>query len=197
LKGKPVERFMTFLQLVSHKAQAIAEDLLDYFEAETIDFHDCRGQSYDNASNMSGRYTGMQARLRDVHPVAFYIPCTAHSLNLVGVSAAECCVAAVSFFGFVQALYVYFSASTHRWSVLTDSLGKKGLTVKSLSDTRWSARADAVKALCAGYNCIKTALMDITSDDDQNGTTRHDAKCLAASMGTLENAFMADFWNVV
>ena len=34
-------------------------------------------------------------------------------------------------------------------------------------------------------------------DDDQNGTTRHDAKCLAASMGTLENAFMADFWNVV
>jgi hypothetical protein len=197
LKGKPVERFMTFLQLVSHKAQALAQDLLDYFEAETIDFHDCRGQSYDNASNMSGRYTGMQARLRDVNPVAFYIPCTAHSLNLVGVSAAECCVAAVSFFGFVQALYVYFSASTHRWSVLTDSLGKKGLTVKSLSDTRWSARSDAVKALCAGYNCIKTALMDITSDDDQNGTTRHDAKCLAASMGTLENAFMADFWNVV
>lgn len=62
LKGKPVERFMTFLQLVSHKAQALAQDLLDYFEAETIDFHDCRGQFYDNASNMSGRYTGMQAR---------------------------------------------------------------------------------------------------------------------------------------
>jgi len=36
---------------------------------------------------MSGKYTGMQARLRDVNPVAFYIPCTAHSLNLVVVSA--------------------------------------------------------------------------------------------------------------
>jgi len=197
LRGEPVERFMTFLQLGSHKAEALVQDLLDYFKAETIDFSDCRGQSYDNASNMSGKYTGMQARLRDVNPFAFYIPCTTHSLNLVGVSAADCCVVAVSFFGFVQQLYTFFSASTHRWSVLKESLGKKGLTVKSLSETRWSARADAVKALCAGYNCIKTALLDIKSDDGQNGTTRHDADCLAASMDTLENAFMSDFWNVI
>ena len=66
LRGQPVERFMTFLQLESHKAQALAQDLLDYFEAETIDFHDCRGQSYDNAGNMSGRYTGMPARLHQL-----------------------------------------------------------------------------------------------------------------------------------
>ena len=48
----------------------------------------------------------------------FYIPCMAHSLNLSGVSAAESCVNAVSFFGFVEKLYVFFSASTHRWNRL-------------------------------------------------------------------------------
>ena len=197
LRGEPVKRFMTFLQLGSHKAEALAQELLDYLKAETIDFSDCRGQSYDNASNMSGKYTGMQARLRDVNPVALYIPCTAHSLNLVGVSAVDCCVSAVSFFGFVQGLYTFFSASTHRWSVLNESLGSKGLTVKSLSETRWSARADAVKALYVGYNCIKTALLDITSDNAQNGTTRHDADCLASSMDNLENAFLSDLWNVI
>jgi hypothetical protein len=29
-----------------------------------IDVADCRGQSYDNASNMSGKYNGMQAIIR-------------------------------------------------------------------------------------------------------------------------------------
>ena len=75
---------------------------------KSINFNDCRGQSYDNASNMSGKYGGMQALLRRENPLAFYIPCTAHSLNLVGVSAVDCCVDAVSFFGFVQALYTFF-----------------------------------------------------------------------------------------
>lgn len=147
LQGKAVERFMTFLQIESHKAESLASNLVTYFETQTIDFMDCRGQSYDNASNMAGRYSGMQARLRAINPLAFYIPCTTHSLNLVGLSAVDCCTDAVSFFGFVQQLYTFFSASTHRWSILSDCLGPKGLTVKSLSDTRWSARADAVKAL--------------------------------------------------
>jgi len=197
LRGQAVERFLTFLQLGSHKGDNLASNLLLYFQSETIDFMDCRGQSYDNASNMSGRYNGMQAKLRAVNPLAFYIPCTAHSLNLVGLSAVDCCIDAVSFFGFVQELYTFFSASTHRWSVLIDRLGPKGLTIKPLSETRWSARADAVKALCAGYDEVKSALQKIGSDDQQNGTTRHEANCLATSMDTLETAFLSDFWNRV
>ncbi len=47
--GKPVERFLTFHQMISHKTEAIATTLLEYLERETIDFQDCRGQSYDNA----------------------------------------------------------------------------------------------------------------------------------------------------
>ena len=58
---------------------------------------DCRGQSYDNASNMSGRYGGMQARMKAINPLAVYIPCMAHSVNLVGVNSVDCCVHAVSF----------------------------------------------------------------------------------------------------
>ena len=125
--------------------------------------------------NVSCRHTGMQARLKDAHPLAVYIPCSAHSLNLVGVSAVDCCVEAISFFGFVQQLYNFFSASIHRWTILTEQLDSNRLTVKSLSETRWSARADAVKGLCTGYNCSKSSLSKIASDSNQNGTTKHDA----------------------
>ena len=80
----------------------------------------------------------------------------------------------------VSPVFVHLcSASTHRWSVLSVCLVGHGLVVKSLSDTRWSARVDAVKAVCAGYEAIMSALLDIGVDDRQNGTTRHDAKRLA------------------
>ncbi|XP_065664392.1 zinc finger MYM-type protein 1-like [Hydra vulgaris] len=49
-----------------------------------IDITNCRGQAYDNASNMSGKYSGLQARLKERSELAFHIPCAGHSLNLVG-----------------------------------------------------------------------------------------------------------------
>ena len=109
---------------------------MQYLENESINFADCRGQTYDNASNMSGRYGGMQAYLTNVNPLAFYIPCMAHSLNLVGVCAVDCCKDAVSFFGFVQSLYTFFSASTRRWAILKEKSDTKGLVLKSLNKTK-------------------------------------------------------------
>ncbi|GFU11699.1 zinc finger MYM-type protein 1 [Trichonephila clavipes] len=42
------------------------------------------GQSFDNAANMSGRYNDVQAVPKEKNKFANYVPCTAHSLNLVG-----------------------------------------------------------------------------------------------------------------
>ena len=55
-----------------------------------INIKNCRGQNYDNASNMSGKYNGMQAHIKNHNPLAMWIPCAAHSLNLVGKYAVEC-----------------------------------------------------------------------------------------------------------
>jgi len=85
--------------------------------------------------------------MRAINPVAVFVPCARHSLNFVGVKAVECCVQVVTFFEFVRKLYTFFSASTHRWAILTASVGQHCSVVKCLSDTRWSAHADAVKAL--------------------------------------------------
>lgn len=89
---------------------------------------------------MSGIYEGLQAYVKNQNPLAVYIPCTAHSLNLVGVHSVDCCEEAVNFFSFLQMLYNFFSSSTHRWSILINSIEKKNeeslLVLKSLSDTR-------------------------------------------------------------
>jgi hypothetical protein len=44
-----------------HTERELAESLLKFLEKHGIDIANCRGQSYNNASNMSGKYNGMQA----------------------------------------------------------------------------------------------------------------------------------------
>lgn len=51
---------------------------------------------------MSGIYSGLQAGIKEINPLAEYIPCAAHSFNLIGVSAAKSNGVAVDFFGFLQ-----------------------------------------------------------------------------------------------
>lgn len=110
-EGCPVERFIRFILNSSHKAKDMATIVLETLKNYDLDIADCRGQSYDNASNMSGAYTGLQARIKEVNPLAVFIPCSAHSLNLVGTCAAGCCEAAISFFSNLQALYNFFLIS--------------------------------------------------------------------------------------
>lgn len=39
-------------------------------------------QGYDGASNMSGKYKGVQAIVREEYLKAIYVHCAAHTLNL-------------------------------------------------------------------------------------------------------------------
>lgn len=90
-----------------------------------------RGQSYDNAANMLGKYNGpASAQEKKTQQLAEYIPCSGHSLNLVGTKAADCCLRATSFFMFVQKLYVFLRASTSRWAKVV-SLVKESETKKN------------------------------------------------------------------
>lgn len=197
--GQPVERFLGFIPISSHTGSYLENTVLDTLKNIDIDIKYCRGQSYDNASNMSGKYSGLQARIKQHSEEADYIPCANHSLNLVGNCAAESCTMAVAYFNFVQNLYAFLSASTHRWETLTNCYAKKGkkLTVKCLSSTRWSARADATEALRIGYIEIKEALIKLSNDESQKSTARLEAKHLAKKISHWENALMTVIWDTL
>lgn len=44
---------------------------------------------YDGAANMSGKYRGVQARIREEEPQSTYVQCKAHNLNLEIVHACK------------------------------------------------------------------------------------------------------------
>ena len=200
LPSGPVERFIKFLEMEGHRSANLADSLLDFFKEREINIKDCRGQSYDNASNMSGKYNGLQAIIKERCRFAEYIPCFAHSLNLVGKFAAECCPEAVKFFAFVENIYTFFSASTHRWGLLAKALSNSkspSPLPKRMSDTRWSARADATSALHKGYSIIMNVLEDIAEDTDVKSECRQQARGLLVTMKTLETGLMIILWDQI
>ena len=72
---------------------------------------------------MSGKYSGLQARIRERNSLADYIPCFTRSLNLVSHSAVDNISAASKFFELIENVYCFFSASTHWWEPLVNVLG--------------------------------------------------------------------------
>ena len=195
---EPVMRFLMFLPIYSHTGENPADTLTKYLATCGLDIAHCRRQSYTNANNMSGQYSGMQARIRAINDYAIYIRCAVHSLNLVGKSAVDCCTEAVSFFRLVQAIYVFFSAFTKRWKTLSNALSTVSFRLpKRLSDTRWSAHANATAALHAEYSAFESTLDSIANDEDNNAECRHEARTLCNALGLLETALMSEVQNDV
>lgn len=88
-KGLVVERFLTYIHILSHTGISMAEEVIHYLENNNINLQHCRGQSYDNANNMTGIYEGLQAQIKKKCSVALFAPCFAHYLNLVGTHAVK------------------------------------------------------------------------------------------------------------
>ena len=193
----PVERFVTFMANKGQRAQDMFDALMEFLDSHCLDIRNCRGQSYDNASAMRGKYNGLQAKVREKNSFASWIPCTAHSLNLVGKNAVECCSSAIYYFDFVEKLFNFFTMSTHRHQLLTEALRHDSslLTLKRVTTTRWSCRADATKALKHGYQHIKDVLARIVDDNQEKGCVRCEAEGLWKRISRLETGIYTVFWN--
>ena len=69
------EEFLTFIKLERITGEKIAEN--------NVPVTNKRGKGYDGASNMSSSTSGVQARIKKEAPLATYVHCNGHCLNLV------------------------------------------------------------------------------------------------------------------
>lgn len=71
--GEAVERFLQSVPLFSHTGQSLVNTIIKTLQDCNRNIKHCRGQAYDNASNMSGKYKGMQIRIHNISPLAEYV----------------------------------------------------------------------------------------------------------------------------
>jgi hypothetical protein len=192
---------LQFIPIHGHKADHLADVVTSFIKDNNISLMNFRRQSYDNTANMSGHFSGLQARLKEQHKYALYVPCAGHSINLVGVQAVDCNLNFTTYFDFVQNLYNFFLSSTHCWEILVSHLCPHFKVVKHSSKTHWSAHSDAVTDLNDGYEEIKKCLNALLNDINQSSETRLIAQSLRKKMDELETTFFTvlgiKYWSVL
>lgn len=195
----PIERFLQFIPIKEHKSEYLCDIVLAFLDQFGIDLMDCRGQSYDNANNMSGQYSGLQQRILEKNTLAKFVPCAAHSTALIGKNAVSNSKAATVFFIFVENLYLFFVHSTYRWDKLKEFIaGKHEFVLKRSTGTRWSAKYNAIDALCFSFPSVLKALIFLQSDDcPQNEESKLTARSLLKKMGKFQIVFMLKLWHAI
>lgn len=188
------ESFLGFILINKKDAEGLVAEILSQLQEDGMKLQDCRSQCYDNAAVMAGHRSGVHQRIREMNNLAVFVNCDNHSLNLVGVHAAKQDVLMVTFFGTIEALYVFFSRSTQRWQKLKNAVP---IVVKSDSETRWSAKAESVKPINNHLADILKVLQDMTDDENETSETKSDAFQLYHRILSYDFLTLLGFWNKI
>ncbi|XP_047129679.1 uncharacterized protein LOC124809579 [Hydra vulgaris] len=80
----------------------VKQELTDVFLNELkklgLDMQNCRGQGFVKGANLKGRHSGVQTRISSLNPLAFFVSCACHNLNLFLSDAAKSSFSLVFFF---------------------------------------------------------------------------------------------------
>lgn len=186
------ESFLGFSHEDRKDAESVATVVLEQLEKLDINFSNCRSQCYDNASTMSGRLSGVNARLLAKNSLALFVNCDNHSLNLAGVHSVKHEPVMITFFGAIESLFVFFSASPKRWDRMKAKL--LTLAVESESETRWSSRFEAVKVVHSHILKIIELSEDMCEDQSETSDTRSDARLVLSRILTHDFLTLLGFW---
>lgn len=198
IDGAPIERFLGFIPIKEHTSEYLSNTVVNYFKEKKIDIMDCRGQSHDTTASMSGCYSGLQARITSINEFATYVPCAAHSLNLVGKNTIDADAEANDFFDLVERLYGFFVHSTSRWDKLKTTLhGTNVPLLKRATGTRWSSKNDAVIALDSSYAKIVGLLKSFLDKKELNALNQITAKGIINKLCQFKNIFMLKMWKII
>ena len=149
IDGEVHESFILFRDVERTDAATLFHCLTTTLDSLGLSLNQLRGQCYDGASNMRGRYNGVETRVLNVNPKAVYVHCVNHCLNLVLVDTCKSSSECRNFFGLVERLYSFIEASPRRHTIFQCCQRERGnnkpSALKKLIETRLACRCDALR----------------------------------------------------
>lgn len=173
--GVPQERLLGVVEAVDKTGAGTAQQILDTLYSYHIDVSKLAFQSYDFASAMSGKFNGTQKKISDLLGREIpYVPCQAHRTNTAIEHCSKSSRLVTDMFNILEELYVFFNSSTKRYQTLNANLQQieNSLSLKNLSKTRWTARAETLNAVNISMEIIIKTLEDISTSVNVDSSTK-------------------------
>uniref|UniRef100_H3A162 DUF4371 domain-containing protein n=1 Tax=Latimeria chalumnae TaxID=7897 RepID=H3A162_LATCH len=187
------ESFLGFQEICDQSSSGLEKKIISCIEQKGLDISKCRGQGYDGASNMSGMYSGVQARISKKEPNAEYVHCAAHNFNLTMNDSVRGIPEVKYFYDVIETLYTFFGHSIKCWTMLSSFAStselSSNLTLKRLCPTRWSSQYESLLALRFRYLDIMKALTKIVLLS-KNADEHCEASALKKLMENLNFVFL-------
>lgn len=186
------ESFLGFLPVEEKTGEGLTNAIISFLKASGLEIKNIRGKAYDNGSNIKGRISGVQKRIRDENPLATFVACANHNCNLILSDGAKSTTQTITFFGIIQKLYTFASGSTNRWDFFRKNVTK--LSLKPLSTTRWESRIDSLKPMRYQISKIRDTLDEIGNSDKFDADTKFEAKNLVSQIEKYEFLVLLSAW---
>jgi hypothetical protein len=148
------------------------------------------GQAYDGASNMSGRFTGVAARITADYPAAMYIHCNNHCLQLCVEDAGSESKCVQEALNLCTNLYNLIKLSPKRLAVFENIQlhQESNSSLKPLCPTRWTVRAAAISSVLSSYEALQETL-DVVIEENRRGEMAAKASGIMAQMEKFHTVF--------
>ena len=163
--------------------------------------NDLVAQTYDGVSNMSGKYKGLQALIKEhAGEQVIFTHCYARSLNLVLSDSACASLSVAKLFNKLQQVYVLFSKSQpihDMFERVQEDMNEKVRSVKRIDAMQWSSREFALQLFLTLYDGIMTTLDLIMSDTNFDSDKRSKADGLFASFSEKDFLCTAYLWREI
>lgn len=187
------EDFLGFYAAPNTEAKTLFDIVKDILARFGLSLDNLRGQCYDGAAQMKGRFKGLQTRIKEIQPQALYVHCAAHSLSLAVEDSLRQLSCMRDIMNLAKDLINTIRESPKRMDIFKTILGndKTGPTrrtgLRPLCPTRWTMRASSLNQILKKYSSL-IECFDLLS---QNDTSDAAAKC----SGYLEQmTLFKTFW---
>ena len=169
------EDFLGFYNISNIKSDTIVAAIKDIFIRLQLEFSKLRGQTYDGASNMLGKKSGVATQIKMIQPKAKENHCHGHSLNLAVKDVTNLNKLMKNTLDTVREICILVKFSPKRENLLgeirenieqeaedkSETFHSKPPTIEKLCQTRWTVRASCYQKIIQNYDTLN-ALWDIT-----------------------------------
>lgn len=164
------EDFLGFYEVDNIKSDTLVAAIKDILLRFNLPIESCRGQTYDGASNMFGKKSGVSTQILTLQPKALATHCYGHSLSLAVKDLTSCCKILRDTMSTVGEICVLIKYSPKREKMLgmmssniegiEDVDIDNGTSLDKLSETRWTVRASCFQKIIDSYSNLQS-LWDI------------------------------------